>query len=214
MAISQVWVSSPERILSLAAAALAWLAVGGCSSGSSAPAGTSTSSSGSFSGRTPEHHREVAEECTSERPASNAGEPGAPCVADADCTQGANGRCIFPFTDPAPSCSYDECAADADCGGAQVCNCRNPARFNANTCFHGNCQLDVDCGAGGFCSPSAVTVFSNCTRTIPPGSFGYFCHTPSDECLDDADCPGPSVTACIFSVEEVRWVCNDLACTN
>lgn len=173
---------------------------------------SSGTTGGLFAGRTPEHHRGAPEECAAARPAVNASIPGGTCAADADCAEGENGRCVYTFSEPSTVCSYDACAADSDCGGAQVCDCRNEASYNANTCFHGNCQLDADCGAGGFCSPSAVLVASNCTTTIDPGSFGYFCHTPSDECLDDSDCPEPSPSACVFTVEKMRWACVALEC--
>jgi hypothetical protein len=202
-------IKSIFRLTPLALAALG----AACSEGSTTTSSASASSTGGVSGRIPELHREVAAECTAERPAANAGEPGGMCDADADCTQGANGRCVSPFPEPTPFCSYDECSTDADCGSTQVCDCRNPPNYKANTCFHGNCQRDADCGVGGFCSPSAVAIFSNCTETISHGSFGYFCHTESDECLDDSDCPGPGTTACIFRVEEIRWVCVSLICT-
>jgi hypothetical protein len=75
----------------------------------------------------------------------------------------------------------------------------------ANQCKKGNCRLDSDCGQGGYCSPAIDT----CGAVL-----GYYCHSASDECVNDEDCtnrdgglqrylgclPDPSTS---FS----RWVC-------
>jgi hypothetical protein len=43
------------------------------------------------------------------------------------------------------------------------------------------------------------------------GLLGYYCHTPSDECVNDSDCPampaamGPQ--ACTYSMAKQHWVC-------
>ena len=89
----------------------------------------------------------------------------------------------------------------------------NAARADRRGCFQGNCVLDDDCGSGGWCSPSAIHVGPTCMEGISPGSVGYFCRTADDECLDDGDCGSSGIGACIFSVEAMHWVCQELLCT-
>ena len=159
----------------------------------------------------PVKHRDMAATCTGLPPQGSAipDVPDGVCKSDADCTDGDNGRCIWPYSGD-NICIYDECFEDADCGGANVCACRVKEAFGVNVCYHGNCQLDADCGAGGYCSPSGI-VGPTCTMGIGAGSVGYFCHTAQDECTDDADCGGESYV-CLFSVDAAHWVCQELLC--
>lgn len=157
----------------------------------------------------PAVHRPQSKSCSTERPATGPlGLDGA-CSKDADCTAGANGRCVSgpSFT---ATCSYDECTSDADCG-AGVCDCRNGARYSANVCFRGNCTTDGDCGVNGFCSPSATHLFSNCRSNVPAGSFGYFCRTATDACSADSDCGEQAW--CVFTPDAKRWQCLPRVCT-
>jgi hypothetical protein len=175
---------------------------------------------GSTSLKEPQVHRAKAVACTATRqPGTPNPTPtaGSPCLKDADCTAGANGRCIYaPLggADPfANLCSYDQCATDRDCGLSQVCDCRSASARAANVCFRGNCQTDGDCGAGGWCSPSATSFDPTCLTGIEPGQIGFFCHTASDTCTDDADCTGPQANRCLFSVTAMRWQCVLERCT-
>ena len=190
---------------------------GTTTSGPGGSAGTTTSTSGtggSPAAPAPLNHRASAAPCAAPRPPSDTGDGSGKCIKDVECTQGLNGRCVAYPGQP-HACSYDACTADADCGSASVCDCRNPARFNANACFHGNCQIDADCGAGGYCSPSGVTVGPDCAFGVEQGSYGFFCHTAADECVNDADCPGPmGQPACLFQVAKARWACQQLICTD
>ena len=119
------------------------------------------------------------------------GPPGA-CRVDSDCKAGTNGHCAAAAGGIATcACFYDECTHDSDCKGESVCACSDsPYESISNSCAPaGNCKVDADCGAGGFCSPSSG---AGCADSVT----GYFCHTPSDECVDDSDCaeharPGP-----------------------
>ncbi len=186
------------------------------SSGTGGSTGTTSSTSGaggSTPGKEPVHHRASAAPCTAPRDAENQGNAQGGCLKDADCTTGANGRCVAFLGKPS-ICSYDACKADAECGSASVCDCRNSDNFGANTCFQGGCQVDADCGAAGYCSPSAVAIGTDCYTGIPQGSFGYFCHTAADTCVDDADCTaGPAGSqACLFQVDTTRWACVQLMC--
>jgi hypothetical protein len=163
--------------------------------------------------RVPMVHRASASACPTTRPPGQPG-PASPsdmCATDADCTKGTNGRCAGNIITP-NVCSYDECATDADCGTARVCACRNPASYGANTCEHGDCRVDADCGPGSYCSPSGVTANQACLSSLGPGSIGYFCHTPQDTCVDDADCPQmPDTQICVFDGTK-RWTCQPEMC--
>jgi hypothetical protein len=84
-----------------------------------------------------------------------------------------------------------------------VCACRVPILYAENACFHGDCQVDADC-PGSYCSPSAL---DSEPGDFPAGSVGFFCHTASDGCTDDADCPGDRYEACTFDAAQARWRC-------
>lgn len=160
--------------------------------------------------RTPERHRPTATMCDDERndsppdiPDPNPGPPYVNCTAHADCTEGANGRCIGNGHD-GWYCSYDECFSDDDCD--EVCLCGGGFRGDHNVCLrNGNCNVDLDCGAGGFCSPT----YGSCGDYS--GTVAYYCHTPADECLDDADCGGyPNY--CAYDTVAGKWTCQDSHC--
>jgi hypothetical protein len=135
------------------------------------------------------------------------------CSTDSQCTAGADGRC-FPWeglVGPG-GCSYDQCFTDSDCSGAP-CECRTSASDNtANVCAPGgNCALDSDCGSGGYCSPSQACFFY-----APPT---YYCHTASDTCINDDDCPlvdaggGCGVPRnCVYDPQAQHWACSQQAC--
>jgi hypothetical protein len=175
---------------------------------------TSTTSASGTGGMLPEPelHRAMAETCTGTPPMGNPiPDPSGECMQDADCVAGDNGRCVWPFGG-SNVCMYDECFSDADCGGVAVCACRIDESFGFNRCFQGNCRVDADC-PGGYCSPSGVHIYSSCMTGISAGSIGFFCHTPEDECIDDADCGMPDAAACLFDVSSTRWACQELLCT-
>jgi hypothetical protein len=138
------------------------------------------------------------------------------CHSDAECTEGENGRCGGNGHD-GYRCTYDNCFADSDCSGAasgeaRVCGCEGGFRSENNVCLVGNCQLDADCGQGGYCSPSLGNC-GNYAKTV-----GYFCHTPDDECIDDADCdalPGAGTFGapyCAFMPTIGHWKCSNTHC--
>ncbi len=184
------------------------LACGGSSSTSNADAGAD---SGTI--KPAQNHRAAASDCPADRPASPPASIPGTCAKDADCTQGKNGRCLSVGVN-APECSYDQCTKDSECGSAGVCQCRASKDLGANLCRQGNCRTDSDCGVvgKGFCSPSGVGIDASCREGIASGSFGYFCHTPSDTCTDDTDC-GANGAACVFDASSSRWSCRTLSCT-
>jgi len=63
--------------------------------------------------------------------------------------------------------------------------------------------VDADCGAGGWCSP---TYDFSCGSFF--GFIGYYCHTPSDTCLDDSDCgTGSPPASCRYNPTVGAWAC-------
>jgi hypothetical protein len=100
-------------------------------------------------------------------------------------------------------CTYDACQHDADCKPGQACACHDTAKAGngGNACVAGNCRVDSDCGAGGYCSPSGDM---SCVASVG----GYYCHTPNDLCIDDADCASGGFGAqCSYSTTHGRWEC-------
>ncbi len=130
---------------------------------------------------------------------------GVQCTKDTDCTMGNDGRCITNNGGALTCfCTYDTCVHDGDCMQGQTCGCHgSPYTYDhGNTCVPGNCRVDSDCGPNGYCSPSYDT--SQCG-----GLAGYWCHTASDQCIDDTDCPqnmGPPV--CVYSTANMRGQCD------
>jgi hypothetical protein len=137
--------------------------------------------------------------------------PGNPCVTNADCTGGQNGRCLCAPAFGSPDsgnadtlyndtfCSYDQCFADTDCHPRVPCDCRDDGvPGSPNVCMStSNCAVDPDCPSTGFCSPTGA---------------GYFCHTPNDTCIDEVDCPPAAATlitqsACLFEADSGVWEC-------
>jgi hypothetical protein len=196
----------------------------GCGNGDVAPNGDAATDAHVDAAKAdagvPVDHRTTAASCPTER---GPGPPTQPypqgqangCVSDSDCTAGTNGRC-FPsegLVGPG-GCSYDECFTDSDCGPATPCVCRASATDDtANVCDHGgSCAVDSDCGPGGYCSPSV----SGCGNSPAP----YFCHTPYDTCIDDADCPTfdadasscPTFSSCAYDPQAKFWACIQLTC--
>jgi hypothetical protein len=118
-----------------------------------------------------------------------------------------NGRCVIVGMDGfGCGCSYDTCTSDKECKGGP-CSCHGSVdMIGGNTCARGDCQVDADCeGGAGYCSPSDPQV--NCA-----GQPSYYCHTPSDECVNDADCVGATACdtfacGCAYDGSSHRWTC-------
>src|SRR5581483_7774230 len=108
--------------------------------------------------------------------------------------------------------SNDACFNDLDCvsadAGNRVCSCA-PASFqpspgpgsSVNTCVPGDCNVDADCPCG-YCSP---TFNERCPNLW--GVVGYFCHSQSDSCVNDSDCPDGGF--CVFGADAGGWVCTN-----
>ena len=166
--------------------------------------------------RVPLRHRAVATACTAPRAPSTCDPGGVPmsaCTADGECAAGTNGRCVGNPHDGC-RCSYDECVNDADCPMGGACECRLAGRGagGANVCIPGDCRVDADCGPRGFCSPT----LGDCGTF--GGLSGYYCHTATDECVDDADCAGQDAGAlgqtpyCAYSRQVGHWRCSSQGC--
>jgi hypothetical protein len=186
---------------------LAGLLVLSCTS---APGGGSPLEAGVV-GRIPANHRPGGATCPRARgpgaltPGCNYDSGALACRTDGDCTAGdagSTGRCLpAPGVACAPACSYDACFSDTDCSG-KPCACRASGSDSAaNVCLTGNCAVDADCGPGGYCSPSGLP--DAC-------GLGYYCHTPGDGCVDNADCP--SSEGCSFDPHQLAWACS-VTCT-
>lgn len=121
------------------------------------------------------------------------------CATDAHCTDGVNGRCEERR---GTACTYDECFEDSECNTGGPCACEGGFWSDSNACLLGNCRTDADCG-DGYCSPS----FGDCGDYA--GVIGYYCHTPEDTCIDDADCGGSDMGPgyCMYRPEVARWAC-------
>jgi hypothetical protein len=75
-----------------------------------------------------------------------------------------------------------------------------------NICKAGNCRVDASCGAGGYCSPS----LGSCGNY--GGVVGYYCHTPKDKCVDDADCAAQGGGDCRYDQASGAWACATTQC--
>jgi hypothetical protein len=186
---------------------------GGDASDSGVPdaADTGVPDAGDDGGRVPLNHRPDDSQCSQPAAAGNCMlAMGFQCSKDSQCTAGTNGRCVENFGGVLTcQCTYDTCVHDTDCMAGDLCVCHGSAYTggDGNTCMMGNCRVDSDCGAKGYCSPSHGT--SGCG-----GVTGYYCHTATDQCVDDTDCQGgqgPEV--CAWSTASSRWQCQmELLC--
>jgi hypothetical protein len=178
----------------------------GVSSSSGGSSSGTTSSSGSSSGEVPLNHRTSDAECQTVPPPGQCpinGDPNLACTDDAECSDGTNGRCV---TSGGPveecECTYDACFHDTACNTGELCACHgSPYTGNfGNACVQANCRVDSDCGPGGYCSPSADP------NSCAGGLLGYYCHTPKDLCVNDADC-SPSGGPQVCAYQNGFWQC-------
>jgi hypothetical protein len=208
---------------------------GGAAGGGAGLTGSAGLATAGMAGsRVPDHHRAAGTPpCPSERgsneplaSASMCPEP-VDCQRDAECSDGEQGRCLASRFPCFPACSYDTCSTDDDCPDHEPCSCRDSATaLLPNHCLtEGNCRIDADCGTGGYCSPSLLEGLCVCTSvdycavvdptntctTTGSCSCGdscghdYYCHTPSDECLNDSDCEDGA--RCGFDLAHRHWIC-------
>lgn len=176
----------------------------------------------------PAHHRVTAAACPPAPPGLAHQAPAdhqEHCSADSDCRDGgADGRCRGEWHPQGSggasfdtACIYDECIDDTGCRPTTLCDCRNTSHGQANICIAAACKRDSDCGPPGFCSASArlwFPVYSyGYPNPRPEGiEYGYFCHTPLDECFDDAECSNVDggrtySNHCAFDSKAGHWRC-------
>jgi hypothetical protein len=177
-------------------------ASGGSTGASGQAGGGGTAGAG---GRAPAEHRATAAACVPldplagpricDVPGQGPSDLPAQCNSDGDCNAGRNGRCeAVGAASKACACVYDDCLFDADCPGGGLCAC-NPIEIG-NRCVTGTCRVDQDCGVGGICGP----VSGGCS----PAIVSYQCHTSTDTCIGDGDCP-PEDTCDAYPGE--GWAC-------
>jgi hypothetical protein len=125
------------------------------------------------------------------------------CMADADCTEKAHGRCVPKNSIPncggavpvGNTCLYDQCATDADCkagmpAGATVATCLPAIQGRQTTvCAYGACRTHADCTKhpGGACTYGLGPTHGQCSLVDV-----LFCAYPSDPCPAQA-CTFPMV---------------------
>jgi hypothetical protein len=188
-----------HHALHSALALVAFVAGCGGQRSPSALAGPDASSDASRAGEVPQHHRAAVTTCAPSPPAPEP-QPSdvtfGQCMKNEDCIGGKNGRCVGSLVHGG-LCAYDTCAVDSDCVrvGLRVCACE--ANNGLNMCAGGNSTVDADCGAGGFCSPSPGDSYGSLT--------GYFCHAPSDACINDSDCTQAPGDECGY--RSGAWTC-------
>ncbi len=127
---------------------------------------------------------------------------GGSCDATADCTPAPHVACI-PYEEAGASfCNYDACEVDTDCPDGGICICATATDGTTvpttpNTCLAaGNCRIDADCPTVPYCSPSST----GCSTTV-----AYYCHTPNDDCGNDADCRTGDF--CLYAPGAAKWTC-------
>lgn len=156
-------------------------------------------------------HRAGPETCdpTILAPACRGDERSRSCESDADCTEGAHGKCITGVGQIGTycGCAYS-CADDSECkpdlqGQPTVCVCAHalPAGPRQSRCVAAMCQSDADCPAGD-CGVSAHD--NGCGY-----QYSLACRSESDACAGSDDCPGPTKCAADHTG---RWRCMGRSC--
>lgn len=145
--------------------------------------------------RAPRSHRATASDCVEHRaspePVITSAITSLGCSKNADCT-GLGAHCVVRGNTTV--CAADACTTNAQCPGVAVCECST----TANYCVADGCHVDADCGHGGYCSPSGCS--SSAANDAP-----HYCHTTSDECLEDSECAGAGV--CRYQSASKTWRC-------
>ena len=150
-------------------------------------------------------------------PSCNGDETYLSCTSDADCTDGANGKCYHDdyvemggrVMAPASgtgtdgcACTYS-CATDADCGEGQACVPGGLVDKDLDhaTCEPAECKTDADC-ASGECGLSSY--YDGCFWDT-----SLTCRDADDACRVDADC---SDAACAGDTYTHTYECQSMDC--
>jgi hypothetical protein len=168
------------------------------------PIDSGRAEAGDVPAKIPAFHRPIAMACPPQDLSQAKCDAGVgDCTMNSDCHVGLNPRCVLFKARNICTCAWDTCAMDSDCRDAGPCAC-NSIEIG-DLCVDGNCYVDADCGTGGFCSPS----FDLCRGQIDH----YYCHTPKDDCTDDADCAGArGGGSCTYNTTDSRWECLRTGC--
>jgi len=133
---------------------------------------------------------------------------GQSCVTDADCTDGAFGRCvqgIDPFLgEEYCGCRYG-CATDDDCGEGSVCACGGDGADypSVSRCIAATCD-----------GPDACETEACAVGTADDGcgiSYRMSCLSNEDTCQSDDDCGG-GLQDCWPDTQTGVWGCEDFCC--
>ncbi|PCC74341.1 hypothetical protein SAMN02745121_04442 [Nannocystis exedens] len=139
--------------------------------------------------------------CSPEDLASPLSEPR--CQVDADCDEGAYGRCVAHDTGFGSSCACDySCRTDADCRSDEACVCDHAFADDHSRCVPALCRVDADCPEGG-------CVFSSWFDGCRLESF-LACRSPADTCRRDGDCDVDQT--CAYDPDVGHWRCRAEAC--
>ena len=134
--------------------------------------------------------------CEDEEPSAD-GEQA--CRSDADCSDGANGRCDLTWPGGRCACSYPAgCVDDSDCEAGSICHCSG----TGSKCVPSSCTTDADCD-GGYCA--AYEAEPGCHR------IQFACTQEEDDCTSNADCPATD-GFCTLNGSGHR-VCGPATCT-
>lgn len=160
------------------------------------------------------YHRVEALSCSETRsplspePEGCGGGPDDECTQHADCTSGANGRCVSG--ELACVCAYDACFSDSDCGANEVCACAEEPPFENytnNQCLPAGCKTDSEC-VTGYC----MGVPSFCGLADPDDQVlivGVECATEADACRNDEVCfCEDSSSRCMPRSSDGSWHCS------
>lgn len=133
------------------------------------------------------------------------------CARDEDCAMGACACRASAESPEANRClTASECRTDADCGEHGFCS---PSLVGMDFCSCPTFDLCGDTGPHTGCTESIdggppTDVPCLCGNTCAPP--GFYCHTPCDECTNDADCEGRGF--CLFDAREHRFACRVAIC--
>lgn len=126
------------------------------------------------------------------------------CEIDADCQEGAYGKCVQSLGQIGAFCECDySCRADSDCVAGEACACGDVLGGGRHAmCVPATCKVDADCESGA-CDVSIYT--GRCATEIQ-----LQCRTDEDACASDQDCVEGE--QCVFDGLDGRWNCLGITC--
>ncbi len=130
------------------------------------------------------------------------------CTTDADCTESANGRCVwssFGEDGSGCGCAY-ACATDADCADGKACVPDEivDGVWPQSRCVTASCRTNADCDDGECGLYKWSKGNGNCGWTI-----GLACRSSEDTCRVKQECAGDD---CAWDWEAGAWGCVNEVC--